>query len=346
MSRDARKLKPVAQRELRRQAIEMLWEGVSRNEIAKRLSVHPSTVTKWKNAYKGGGMESLEVKKRGPKVGVHKTLTPKEQKLIKKLIVDKRPEQIKMEFALWTREAVQQLIYDKTGHRLHLSQVGRYLKEWGFTVQRPAKSAYQRDDEKVKEWLEETYPQIQAQAKKEGAEIHWADEVGVKSHQHRGAGYAPKGQTPIRKHNPAWEKVNMISSVTNQGKLRFMCYDGKFTYQVFHQFLKGLLKEAKGRKLHIIVDNLRVHHAKVIKRWCRLMERKGLLQMHYLPSYTPDLNPDEYLNCDLKTQLSKKPERREKGQWRETVEQTMQELQNSPERIKNYFQAKPIQYAA
>ena len=138
----------------------------------------------------------------------------------------------------------------------------------------------------------------------------------------------------------------MISSVTNQGKVRFMCDEQKFTYQVFHEFLASLIKEAKGKKLHIIVDNLRVHHAKVIKRWCRMMEYKGLLKMHYLPSYTPDLNPDEYLNCDLKEQLSKKPERRQKGKWRETVEETMNQLQASPERVKKYFNAEQIKYAA
>lgn len=346
MSRDARKLKPDTQRELRRQAVEMLWQGVSREEVAKRLNVHRSTITKWKNSYIEGGMEALEVKKRGPKVGAKKKLSTKNQNLIKRLIVDKRPEQIKMEFALWTREAVQLLIKEKTGIDLHINQVGQYLKDWGFTVQRPAKSAYQRDDKKVKQWLEVEYPKIKEEVKKENGEIHWADEVGIKSHQHRGAGYAPKGQTPIRKHNPSYEKVNMISSVTNQGKIRFMCYDGTFTYQVFHEFLSSLLKEAKGKKLHIIVDNLRVHHAKVIKRWARLMEHKGLLKMHYLPSYSPDLNPDEYLNCDLKTRLAKKPERRQKGKWRETVEQTMTEMQSTPEKIKRYFQAEPIRYAA
>ena len=126
MSRDARKLKPDTQSELRRQAIEMLWEGASRKEVAKRLSVHHSTVTKWKKNYIQGGMEALEVKKRGPKVGTRKKLFPKDQKLIQRLIIDKRPEQIKMEFALWAREVVQLLIKEKTGEHLHINQVGKY----------------------------------------------------------------------------------------------------------------------------------------------------------------------------------------------------------------------------
>lgn len=144
-------------------------------------------------------------------------------------------------------------------------------------------------------------------------------------------------------HNPSYEKVNMISSVTNQGKLRFMCYSSSFTYQVYHKFLKSLIKDSKGRKAYVIVDNLRVHHSKKIKRWLRMYSH--LIEVHYLPSYSPDLNPDEYLNCDLKTELAKRPERRVKGKWSETVNDTMEMLSNNPMRVASYFEAKPIQYA-
>ena len=135
----------------------------------------------------------------------------------------------------------------------------------------------------------------------------------------------------------------MISSVTNQGKLRWMCYEGSFNYQVFHKFLRGLILEAKGRKLIVILDNLRVHHAKVIKRWVR--RYSDLIELRFLPSYSPDLNPDEYLNCDLKTELSKRPEKRDKGMWKPTVEQCMKDLESQPERIKSYFEAASIKYA-
>jgi len=249
-----------------------------------------------------------------------------------------------LNFALWTREAVGLLITEKTGKKLDLRQVGRYLKRWGFTVQRPVKRAYQRDDKKVQKWLKTEYPAIKKKAAQEGSEIQWADEVGIKSHDHRGRGFSPKGKTPVRMHNPSYEKVNMISSVTNQGKLRFMCYPGSFTYRVYHRFLKNLLEEAQGQKIHVIVDNLRVHHAKVIKRWLRRFS--DLIEVYYLPSYAPDLNPDEYLNCDLKTELAKRPERRTKGKWAATVNDTIKMLAGKPERISSYFRAEPIRYAA
>lgn len=341
--RDARTLKPAAQEEIRRQAVRLSEQNYGQQQIADRLEVHRCTVCGWLAEHRKGGIKALASAKRGRKPGSAQ-LDAAQQKEIRKLITDKTPEQLKLEFALWTREAVGDLIAEKTGQRLDRRQVGRLLRRWGFTPQRPAKRAYKRCDEKVRKWLEEEYPAIEKQAKEDGGEIHWADETGLHSHDHRGRGYAPKGKTPIRLHNPSREKTNMISSLTNRGKLRFMCYEGSFNYQVFHEFLKRLISEAGGRKLHVVVDNLRVHHAKAIKRWVRRYQAK--IQLHYLPSYSPDLNPDEYFNCDIKAELAKRPERRTKGHWSATVQETAEHLASMPDRISSYFKAKPIIYAA
>ena len=342
-NRDSRTLSPAAQYEIRRQAIKLYQSGHSYISIGEKLEVHRNTIGKWVDRFKAGGMKSLAVNKRGPKEGTTMQLSATEQQSIRKQLIEKEPDQLKLPFALWTREAVGLLIKKETEQNLDLRQVGRYLKRWGFTPQRPAKQAYQRCDKKVAKWIDEEYPTIKEQAEHENAEIHWADETGIKSHNHRGRGFAPKGNTPVRKHNAQYEKVNMISSVTNQGKLRFMCYDGSFTYQVFHQFLSKLITDSDGRKVIVIVDNLRVHHSKVIKRWLKIYRR--FIEVYYLPSYSPDLNPDEFLNCDLKTELAKRPERRQKGQWRPTVEKTMQNLASKPDRVASYFQAESIRYA-
>ena len=342
--RDARKLNKDAKEELRRQAIKLHKSGLNNTTIAKALEVHRSTVSGWVNRYKRSGFSELKAKRMGRTPGSGMQLSVSEQTKIKNKIAEKNPEQLKMPFALWTREAVCDLIKKLTGKLLDLRQVGRYLKRWGFTPQRPIKQAYQRDEKKVQQWLEKDYPSIKTKARSQGAEIQWLDESGIKSHDHRGRGFAPKGKTPVRKHNPQIEKINKISSVTNQGKLRFMCYEGSFNYRIYHQFLKQLIADAKGQKIHVIADNLRVHHSKVIKRWARRYAH--LIELHYLPSYCPDLNPDEYLNCDLKTELAKRPERRAKGQWVKTVERTLQNLAEQPDRIRSYFQAKKIQYAA
>lgn len=344
VERDARTLGQEAQHEVRRQAIKLYLKGSGPSIIAKDLDVHRNTVTGWIQRYDKGGMKALGIGKRGPRPGTTLQIDVVTQNDIRKQLVEKHPDQLKLPFALWTREAVGLLITERTGQVLDLRQVGRYLKRWGFTPQRPVKRAYQRCEKKVAEWIKTEYPAIKKKAELEGGEIQWADEAGLKSHDHRGRGFAPKGKTPVRLHNPSYEKVNMISSVTNQGKLRFMCYEGSFNQRVFHRFLSGVVKDAAGRKLHIIVDNLRVHHGKIIRRWLR--RYSNYIELHYLPSYSPDLNPDEYLNCDVKTELAKRPERRTKGKWRESVEGALESIASQPERVASYFKSKHILYAA
>jgi len=342
--RDARKLKPEAQEEIRRQAVRLYKQRKTRIEIGEYLEVNRQTVGRWIRKYKEEGKKSLLLQKRGPKTGTLLQLNKETQDRIVKAISKNFPDQLKLPFALWTREAVGELIKEYTGKELDLRQVGRYLKRWGFTPQRPVKQAYQRNEKKVKKWLEEEYPSIKKAAKKQGGSIHWVDESGIKSHDHRGRGYSPKGQTPIRKHNPNGEKINQISAITNQGKLRFMCYESNFNYRVYHRFLKQLILDSKGKKVFVIADNLRVHHSKVIKRWASI--HKNQIELHYLPAYCPDLNPDEYFNGDLKRELAKRPERRVKGQWANTVKNTLQAFVDQPDRIKSYFNADKIKYAA
>lgn len=339
--RDARSLTPKTQEEIRRQAIRLLKSGSKVQDVADQLEVSRKAVQAWKKAYKEGGMKALKAKKQGRPLGSGLKLSEEQQAKIRIVICDATPEQLKMPFALWTREAVESLIKDLFNIKMERRQVGRYLKRWGFTPQRPVKRAYERNDKMVKKWMEEEYPAIAKRASEEDAEVHWGDETGIKSNDHRGRGFAPKGKTPILLHKGKAESVNMISTVTNLGKLRFMIYDGSFNAQVFIKFLTRLVKSSP-KKVHLIVDNLRVHHAKLVKAWVE--QRLDKIELHYLPSYSPDLNPDEYLNCDLKTELSKRPERRIKGKFTKTVRSTMRRIQGLPKRVASYFHAKPLAY--
>lgn len=338
--RDARSLKPETQEEIRRQAIRLL-KSHKPSEVAQQLEVSRNAVYEWIKAHKAGGMKALKAKKQGRPKGSGLLLSEGQQLKIRTIICDITPEQMKMPFALWTREAIQTLIKERFGFEIERRQVGRYLKRWGFTPQRPVKRAYERNDKAVRKWMEEEYPAIAKKAAAEDAEVHWGDETGIKSNDHRGRGFAPKGKTPVLRHKGKAESVNMISTVTNLGKLRFMIYPGSFNAQVFIKFLTRLLRSTD-RKVHLIVDNLRVHHSKLVKDW--VAQRADRIELHYLPSYSPDLNPDEYLNCDLKTELAKRPERRLKGKFKETVRSTMKKLQGSPKRVASYFRAKPLSY--
>lgn len=195
----------------------------------------------------------------------------------------------------------------------------------------------------MRQWVEEECPAIKTRAKQEGCEIHWGDQTGLRSDDQVGRGYTPKGQTPVRTSKGSPEKVNLISTVTNQGKVRFMFYAGWMNTKRLIEFMRRLIKDAD-RKVFLILDNLRVHHAKKVRAW--LAERSDRIEVFYLPSYSPDLNPDEYLKNDMKQGVSAKPDRREKGDMRHTALSHMRMLQQRPDRVRKYFPNEYINYAA
>lgn len=341
--RDGRELSYEELHDRRKQAVLLYEKDESHKEIARLLGVHRNTVNKWIAVWKKNGAKALKPKQRGVNKGTGRKLSTIQEANIRRRIIDKMPDQLKLPFALWTREAVAELIKNEYGIRMPVRTVGDYLRRWGMTPQKPVKRAYQRSEPAVKKWLEEDYPAIKSKAKKLGAEIQWADETGLQNGENRGRGFSLKGQTPVRRHDGRREKSNMISSVTNQGKLRFMFYEGRFNQYVLMKYLKRLVKDANGRPLIVILDNHPSHHGTVLKDWVALQRSKIIL--HYLPSYAPDLNPDEFLNCDLKTEISKRPERREKGSLKKSALKVLRSLQKQPVRIAKYFEAQSIRYA-
>lgn len=331
------------QEAIRQKAFQLFKKSWKNKDIAEALSVSYVSVSKWRKLYKNSGDKAFKSQNRGVKPGSTSLLNTEQEKEILNLIIDKDPEQLKLPFALWNREAVRRLIKQRLGIELAIRTTGTYLKKWGLTPQKPIKRAYERNDQKVKEWLTDQYPAIKAQAKDEGAEIHWGDETGCVSLPVNLKGYSPKGQTPVLKHSAKKFKINMISTVTNQGKVRFMIYDEKMTAQVFIRFLKRLIKDAK-KKVFLILDNLRVHHSKLVKAWVE--KNKEKIKLFYLPSYSPDLNPDEYLNCDLKTNANSKFIPKNKQDLKKNTLGFMRSIQKQPERVKKYFLHKSINYAA
>ncbi|WP_176014271.1 IS630 family transposase [Victivallis sp. Marseille-Q1083] len=183
------------------------------------------------------------------------------------------------------------------GIEIPVRTLGEYLKRWGFAPQKPVKKAYQRNEAHVQKWLIEEYPRIKKLAKSEDADIFWGDETGIRNDEAKGRSYAPKGNPPVQAVNPVREKVNMISAITNQGKTHFMFYSETMTVQLLIQFMERLIHQNE-RKVYLILDNLRVHHSKTLTGF--LQENAAFIKLFFLPSYSPDLNPDEYLNRDLK----------------------------------------------
>ena len=343
MKEDARKLSPAAQEEKRKLAIKLWQKGLSQKEVAETVGTTQQTMSGWVKRYKNSGDSALQSRKRGRAVGTDRHLTACQEEQLQKLITDKSPDQLKMAYVLWTRKAVMELIEQELGIKMPIRTVGEYLKRWGFTPQKPTKRAYEQNPKAVQQWLEEDYPEIQKRAKAEKAEIYWGDETGVRNDSQHERGYAPKGKTPIVRLNANRKSINMISAITNQGKVRFSIFDGTMNANILIDFCKRLIKSAQC-KVYLILDNLRVHHAKVFKIW--LSKHEDEIEIFYLPSYSPELNPDEYLNCDLKAGVHSGKPARDKPSLKKKVVSHMRMLQKKPGRVSKYFEHKKICYAA
>jgi transposase len=341
---DGRKLSREALRERRQQVIRAFKRGQSKAAIGRDLGISYSAVcqTIWK--YESEGASALTPKVRGRREGGGRLLSDDQEALVRRLICEKRPEQMKMPFALWTRPAVMALIERECGIALSIRAVGDYLARWGFTPQQPIKRAYEQSAPAVKAWLEDTYPMIAERAKSEGAEIHWGDETAVVNTDVRGRGYAPKGKTPVAMAvGGTREKLSMISTVTNQGKTRWMIIDGAFNSDRLIEFLEALIKDA-ATKVFLILDNLGVHHSKPVKAW--LSDQSDRIEVFYLPSYSPELNPDERLNASLKHALGSRVAMRTKARLKGATEAHMAVLDAEPERVRAFFGDPRVKYAA
>lgn len=327
----------------RKRAVSLLKKGIKKHKIAETLGVANNTITEWCKKHKENGATGLKSKKRGVTSESKKLLSEEQEKIIQKKIIDVMPSQYKLDFALWTRKAVIELVFQEFEIVLALTTMGDYLRKWGFTPQKPKKKAYEQQPAQVQKWLDEQYPAIKQAAKAEDAEIHWGDETGVRNNCQHGRSYAPKGRTPVKESMSKRFSINMISTVTNQGKVQFMIYSSNMNADRLIEFMVQLIKSSD-KKIYLILDNLKVHHSKIVKEWVEA--NKDKIALYHLPSYSPEKNPDEYLNCDLKQGLSAKPAPRNIEKLQENLENHMEMLQNNPVRLQKYFQHKDIQYAA
>lgn len=342
---DARSIPSAAQREKRIIALNMRERGDTFASISQAVGVHARTVQHWvATAESEGKAAAVCGKPRGHAVGLHRDLSAVQEADIQALIVDRMPDQLKMPYALWTRKAVAELISDQTGIEMPIRTVGLYLKRWGFTPQRPAKRAYEQRPAQVQAWLDETYPLIEKRAKAEGATTYWGDETGVKSRCQHGRSFAPQGHTPVVALTAKRFGVNMISALTNRGELQFMIYRETFTAQRCIEFLERLIQANAGKKVFLILDNLKVHHAQLVKDW--VSRNIELIELFFLPAYSPELNPDEYLNGDLKGRIASKPQSRDRDSLEDKVRNIMTDLASKPSHIQSYFRHPKIRYAA
>jgi len=340
-TKDFRSLNSQAQETIRAQAVVAVSAGRTQKEVASIFGVSRQAVNVWMQMYREGGKKALKAGKRGrPKGG---SLKPWQAANTARTVIDKKPDQLKLPFCLWTREAVAMLIEKRYGTRLSVWTVGRYLAQWGFTPQKPVRRAFEQNPEEVRRWLEKEYPKIRRQAKQEKAEIHWGDEMGLRSDHATGRTYSLRGDTPVIPGTGQRFGCNMISAITNRGRLHFMVFKERFNVRVFLDFLKRLLKQVR-RKIFLIVDRLPVHRSGEVKKWLQQNARR--IRMFFLPGYSPELNPDEELNQDVKSNAVGRRRARTQREMLSNVRGFLRSRQRTPRVVRNYFNEEHVRYAA
>jgi transposase len=323
--------------EERIQAIQLLAQGYTKAEVANILQVAESSVYGWQKEYREGGLGALSTKIASGR----KRLLTDAQMLELSRWLRLNPRQLEFDFGLWTRKRVRELILRKFGIDYSEQNVGRILKMLGFSPQRPLYQAHQQSDEKRREWTEETFPGITKRAAEEGAQIFFADEAGCRNDHQSGTTWAPVGETPVVKFTAKRESVGMISAISMRGAMSWMLFEGSMNSARFIEFLKELIQDVKG-KIFLIVDNVSYHKSAEVKAW---LEKHGSrIELFFLPGYSPDLNPDEWVWKNVKNDNVARIVPDRPGQLFEIAEKALRMLRNMPEKIRSFFSDPHLAY--
>jgi len=340
---DARQLSAEALAVLRVRALRGIELGYSEVDLAELLGVCHETISRWWTAYSADGLPSLPGDRTGRPLGSGRLLTEAQAERIQELIDHNTPEKLGIAQALWTRRAVRDLIRKEFNIEVAERTVGQYLRRWGYTAKKPARHWRQQQPDEVQQWLEETYPAIEEQAAREEAEILWTDEVGVAADHHPGCGYARQGERATLEVPRPHIRVNQITAISNEGTVRFMTYKGSLNAAVFLVFLSKLIEGAT-RKILLIADRLQAHKTPDVIAWLEAHQDK--IEVFYLPPYSPEMNPVEYLNNNMKGEVNKAGLPPDQGTLHARIMAFMNNLASVPKHVISYFLHPCVQYAA
>jgi transposase len=341
---DTRSLPAAAQAALRSRAVRAVLEGMTQAEAARVFGVHHNAVNRWIRRYREGGWAGLGEQRRGRRPGEQAALSEIPAAGAYGIGPRDHARSARPGGFLWTRDAVAELIGQRYGLLLARTTVGGYLRGWGFSPQKPQRRALEQSPAAVARWLATEFPAIRAQARREGGVVLWLDEMGVRSDTAAGRSWAPVGQIPVIKGTGKRFRVNMISAISNAGRLRFRLFTGSFSGRVFIDFLGRLLRDCGGRKVHLIVDGHPVHRAKLVSAW--VGRHADQIELHFLPGYSPELNPVELLNHDVKANAAGRRRPRSEGELRAELHGYLRWRQRHPEVLVRFFDYPTTRYAA
>lgn len=339
-STDIRYMSPEAQDNIRLRVMRVLSRGMSQTEAARIFGVSRQSVNSYDKIRRTQGLQAYRSRRRGIKTRLD--LKPYQSATIVRLITDHCPDQLKLPFMLWTRKAIVMLIQKRFGIKLSVWTVGRYLNHWGFTPQKPVRRAYEQNSQAVRRWLKKEYPAIRALAIKEKATIFWSDETGMRSDHQSGTSFSRRGETPVIPCTGKRFRCNMISAIANRGNLAFMVFKGTFTKPIFLDFIRRLLKQHP-HKVFLIIDRHPVHISPIV---LQKLNRNPRLRLYFLPGYSPELNPDELLNQDVKANAVGRMRPKTQQQLISNVRRYLWSTQRRKKKVQQYFQGRHVRYAA
>jgi transposase len=338
---DLRKLNNDELYSVRKQVVRLKKQGRKGSEIEEITGIYQNRISQIWAAYQADGYAGIKPRKSGRKLKSQMLLSWEEQKEIRQTIISKAPNQLKMEGFLWTLAKISQYIWGSYHKRVSVRCLSNYMKRWGLTCQRPTKCACGQDVARIERFKKEEYPAIAARAKTEKADIYWGDETGVSNRENFERGFSEKGHPPVLPMETKYKRVNMISAITNQGHCRFMVYDEKMNQKLLLDFLLRLTAESE-RKIFLILDNLRVHHGKIVAAW--LEKHKDEIEVFFLPPYAPESNPDEYLNHALKLKVHSGDLPHTLKDIKHKIHSFMRHLQHKSECVRAFFRHHAISY--
>jgi len=336
---DGRTLDHNTLEHIRIQAVRRVIEdGESPSEVMRSYGLCRTTIYPWLRDFKDKGWEALaESIAQGPEP----KLTDKQKQQVKRWILGKDPRQYGFDFGLWSRRIVQQLIQEKMGIEFCLTSVGKLLASMNITPQKPLRRAYERDPVAVALWEKETYPQLKQRAKRLGAKIFFSDEAGFQSDPVLGRTYGLKGHTPVVTTSGQRQSLNVISAVNARGEFWAVTYTGKLNAESFVVFLQNFMSSQRG-KIFLVVDGHPAHKANAVKSYIQSL--KGRLELHFLPPYAPDLNPDEFVWSYMKNNgVSKKPLKKNES-LQSRIDQDLNGIKGNRKLVQSFFQAKSVAY--
>jgi transposase len=340
MQRDGRTLDHGTLETIRLMAVERVREGEAAPVVIASYGFNRTTIYKWLAAAAKPGVGLGALKSR-PAPGRPRSLTPRQEQQVFRWINGKDPRQYGLDFGLWTRSVVAELIEWKFGIDLGLTAIGELLARLNLTPQKPLQRAYQRDPEAIERWQRVSYPAIARQAGMEGGEVFFWDESGFRADAVHGRTWGVKGQTPVVARPGQRQSISAASAVNARGGFWYCTYEGGLTAELFVRLLRRMMRH-RSKPVHLVVDGLPAHKTKLVKEY--VQSTKGRLALHFLPGYAPDLNPDELVWSHMKrTGVARTPLR--KGErLRDKIEAQLATMKTLPRLVRSFFQAPSVAY--